>query len=100
MTTMLLVTIPALSGSASAQTRRYYRPNRMVYSQQYYVANKPSFYSRHRKAVNLAAGSLAGALIGGLIGGKRGAAIGALGGLGGGAILTAKQQPRNYYRFY
>jgi len=60
---------------------------------------QPNVYDRHRKAMNLGIGAAAGAIIGGLIGGKKGALIGAGVGVAGGAIVTAKQKPRNYPRY-
>jgi len=39
-------------------------------------------------------------LIGGLLGGGRGAVIGGLAGAGGGALVTYKQRPKNYVRYY
>ena len=99
MTAMLAIAIPTLSTTASAQTRRYYRyytPTRVT---QTYTYGRPSFYSRHRKAVNIAAASGIGAVLGGLFGGKRGALIGAAAGVAGGAIVSSRQAPRNYYRY-
>jgi len=99
MTAMLAIAIPTLSTTASAQTRRYYRnytPTRVTRT---YTYGKPSFYSRHRKAVNIAAATGIGAILGGLFGGKKGALIGAAAGVAGGAIVTSKQGPRNYYRY-
>ena len=79
---MMAVMIPL---ATNAQTRgNYYK--------------KPNVYDRHRKIINIGAGSAGGALLGGLIGGRKGALIGALLGGGGGAIFTAKQKPRNYYK--
>lgn len=117
---MLAVTLPLLAGSASAQRRpsynqdRYSREYRTAqrnnryneqYNQQYYGYGyeQPSTYDKHRKAVNLATGAGIGAVIGAIIGGKKGALIGGAAGLAGGAIVTAKQKPRNpnsedYYR--
>ncbi len=85
---------------ASAQTyvRRYVgRDGRVHYAR---VAKKPSFYRRHRNAVNIAAGTGAGALLGGIIGGKKGALIGTAAGAGGSALYTYKIKPkkRRYYR--
>jgi hypothetical protein len=60
---------------------------------------QPNVYDRHRKAINLGVGAAAGAIVGGLIGGKKGALIGAGVGVAGGAIVTAKQKPRNYPRY-
>ena len=63
-----------------------------------YVVRQPNVYDRHRKALNLAIGTGAGAALGAIIGGKKGALIGGAAGLIGGAIVTKKQRPRNYYR--
>lgn len=114
---MLAVSLPMFAGSASAQTRtgygrdRYSRPysnDQRVYQNNDegyygYGYEQPSTYDKHRKAVNLAAGAGLGALIGALVGGKKGALIGGAAGLAGGAVVTAKQKPRNpnsndYYR--
>ena len=115
---MLAISLPLLAGSASAQRRtsnnqdRYSRDYRTAqrnyqyneqYNQQYYGYEQPSTYDKHRKAVNLAAGAGIGAVIGAIIGGKKGALIGGAAGIAGGAIVTAKQKPRNpnsedYYR--
>jgi len=97
MTAILAMTIPALSGTAMGQTRRYYSTSRV--SRTYYTPQKPSFYDRHRKAINLGVSTGVGAILGALIGGKKGAVIGAAAGVAGGAIVTAKQSPRNYYRY-
>ena len=113
---MLAISLPMLAGSASAQRRtsynqdrysrvnrnsqRIYRNNEQYYgqtNQQYYGYGyeQPSKYDKHRKAVNLAAGAGIGAIIGAIVGGKKGALIGGAAGLAGGAIVTAKQKPRN-----
>lgn len=92
MALMLAIAIPVLAETASAQTRRSY--NRRT--GRYTTYKKPNFYRRHRKAINIGAGSAAGALIGGLIGGKKGLVIGGLAGAGGGALVTHKQRPKNY----
>ena len=98
MMAMMAVMIPfATATSASAQTRRY-RTTRTTYTTTY---KRPSFYHRHRNAMNMAIGTGAGLLLGGLIGGRRGAGIGALAGLGGSALYTYKVKPktnRYYYR--
>jgi len=94
MIAMIAISVPVLSGTASAQTR--YRTSR-TYATTY---NRPSFYRRHRNVVNIGIATGAGALIGALIGGGRGAGIGALAGAGGGALYTYKirpKQPRYYY---
>lgn len=95
MVAMMAVMIPLMSGSANAQTRRYYR-NRSYATTTY---NRPSFYRRHRNLVNIGIGTGAGALLGALIGGRRGAGIGALAGAGGSALYTYKIRPkqRRYY---
>ena len=95
MLALLAVMIPFSATSAAAQTR-YYNSRTHTYS---YV-KKPNFYRRHRKAVNIGAGAVAGMVVGGLIGGRRGAGIGALAGAGGGYLVTKKQRPKNYVRYY
>ena len=62
------------------------------------TVKRPSYYSRHRRLINTAAGAGVGALIGGLLGGKRGVAIGLLGGGLGSQVFTHYQRPRNYTR--
>lgn len=64
-----------------------------------YEVRQPNVYDRHRKAINLAIGAGAGATVGAMIGGKKGALVGAAAGIVGGAIVTKKQQPRNYPRY-
>ena len=86
----------AAVGNADAQTRRYYNAK----THRWVTVKKPNFYRRHRKAVNIGAGTAAGAIVGGLIGGKKGALIGAGAGAGGGYIVTKKQKPKNYTRRY
>jgi hypothetical protein len=95
MAIMMMIAIPALAGSAAAQTRYYRtRDGRVV------VLKRPNFYRRHRKAINIGAGTAVGMLVGGLIGGKKGLIIGGLAGAGGGALVTHKQRPKNYTRRY
>lgn len=53
-----------------------------------YVAERPSFYRRHRNLINLGIATGGGALIGGIARGKRGAGYGALIGAGSGALYT------------
>ncbi|HEY0428544.1 MAG TPA: hypothetical protein VGC76_12255 [Pyrinomonadaceae bacterium] len=93
MMAMMAIALPVLT---DAQTTR--RVTRRTYTTQTY--KRPSFYRRHRNAMNIAIGTGAGALIGGLIGGRRGAGIGALAGGGGSALYTYKIKPkqRRYYR--
>jgi len=95
MLMMLAVMVPFSATTAAAQTR-YYNAR----THKYYYAKKPNFYRRHRKAINIAAGAGAGMLLGGLIGGRRGAGIGALAGAGGGYLVTKKQRPKHYVRYY
>jgi cation transporter-like permease len=97
MAVMLAVMIPALSGTAAAQTRYYGNRSRTTH-----VYKKPSFYRRHRNLSNILIGTGAGAIIGGLIGGRRGVGLGALVGAGGGALYTYKLNPKRprYNRNY
>jgi hypothetical protein len=105
MTALLALAIPALSGTAMAQTRRYYSERRTTRyytpdrTTDYYDSGAPNVYDRHRKAINIGVATGVGAVIGALFGGKKGAAIGAAAGVAGGAIITAKQAPRNYYHY-
>jgi len=96
MFAVMAIMIPLTASSANAQTRRYWdsRRHRWVYYK------KPNFYRRHRKAINIGAGAGIGALAGGLIGGRKGVAIGGLAGAGGGYLVTRKQRPKNYVRYY
>lgn len=106
MFAMMAVMVPLMSGSATAQTRRYY-DNGQRYSTTY---KKPSVYKRHRNLINIGIGTAAGAILGGLIGGKKGALIGTAVGAGGAALYTYKLNPktkkyekvynRNYNRNY
>jgi len=89
------VAIPMMSTNVEAQTRRVY-----VTRTKYVYVKKPNFYRRHRKAINIAAGTGIGALMGGLIGHGKGAVIGGLLGAGGGALFTHKQRPKHYTRYY
>ena len=94
MISLLAVAVPVMSTSVEAQTRRAYTART-----QYVYVKKPNFYRRHRKAINIAAGTGIGMLMGGLIGHGKGAIIGGLLGAGGGAYFTHKQRPKNYYRY-
>lgn len=84
---LMFVTLPFAANAQTSKNRRYVRHNR-VYSQRVY--QQPSFYRRHRNAINIGVGTGGGALLGALIGGKKGAAIGALAGAGGSALYTYK----------
>ncbi len=78
------------SAKRSYATRNYARsyaaPSR--YRTAGYVAQRPSFYRRHRNLINLGIATGGGALIGGIARGKRGAGYGALIGAGSGALYT------------
>ena len=75
--------------------------NRVYYNNNGYSSVRPSFYRRHRDAVNIGAGTGIGAIVGALAGGRRGALAGALLGGGGGALYTYGIKPkRRYYRRY
>jgi hypothetical protein len=78
---------------------RYYSSYRPAYYSSY--SRRPSFYRRHRNAINVAIGTGGGAVLGGLLGGRRGAVIGALAGAGGSALYTYRLNPkkRRYYRY-
>jgi hypothetical protein len=95
MLTMLAITVPLSATTVAAQTRYY---NAKTHRYVYY--KKPNFYRRHRKAINILGGAGGGMLLGGLLGGRKGAAIGALAGAGGGYLVTKKQRPKNYVRYY
>lgn len=91
---MMAVAVPFFAETANAQTTRYYRSSQsgaVTYK-------KPNVYRRHRKAFNIGIGTGVGMLVGGLLGGKKGVVIGGLAGAGGGALVTHKQRPKNYYR--
>ena len=87
---------PRRASYRRSYTRTYYRPA-AYYS---YSSRRPSFYRRHRNALNIAIGSGAGALLGGLLGGRRGVGYGLLAGGGASALYTYKLRPkhRRYYR--
>lgn len=92
MLAMLIIALPLTSNAQIGRRGDGYRSRNRAYAQQRY--NRPSFYRRHRNAVNVAAGTGGGALLGALIGGKKGAAIGALVGAGGSALYTYKIKPK------
>lgn len=91
MLAMLALMLPLASIEVSAQQKRYVvtRNGRTRYTRK-----KPSFYRRHRNAINVAAGTGGGAILGGLIGGKKGALIGTAAGAGGSALYTYKIRPK------
>ena len=98
MMAFLAVSVTFFASDASAQTRRSY--NSRTYSSTTY--KRPSFYRRHRNAINIGIATGAGALLGAIIGGKKGALIGTAAGAGGGALYTYKIKPKQnrYYRVY
>ena len=87
---LITIMMPLAADAQVRNSRRYIR-NRSYTTQVY---KKPSFYRRHRNAINVAAGTGAGALLGAFLGGKKGAAIGALTGAGGSALYTYKIRPK------
>jgi hypothetical protein len=78
--------------SRNYRTRTYRNRNYVnrSYETQGYTYKRPSFYRRHRNAINIGIATGGGALLGALIGGRRGAGLGALIGLGSGALYTYK----------
>jgi outer membrane lipoprotein SlyB len=94
--TFLVMMFVMLPFAANAQTRQGSRYSSRSYESRTY--SRPSFYKRHRNAINVGVGTGAGALLGAIIGGKKGAAIGALAGAGGSALYTYKIKPK--YRRY
>jgi hypothetical protein len=85
----------------STVSRTYYRSSPRYRAASYTAYRRPSFYRRHRNAINIGIATGAGALLGGLLGGRRGVAYGLLGGAGAGALYTYKLNPkRRYYRSY
>lgn len=96
---VLALMVLMMPAAADAQKRRayYYKDRNGVVHKTY---KKPSFYRRHRNAINIGAGTAGGALIGGIAGGKKGMAIGALAGAGGSALYTykLKKKKRRYIR--
>lgn len=104
MISMMGVMLPlmATNASAAAAATSASGPSRCynARTRTYYLCKKPNFYRRHRKAINIAAGTGIGMLVGGLLGGRKGVVIGGLAGAGGGALFTHKQRPKNYIRPY
>jgi hypothetical protein len=88
--------------SKRTSTRAYRRTTPRYASRGYVAQRRPSFYRRHRNAINIGIATGAGALLGGLLGGRRGVAYGLMGGAGAGALYTYKLNPkkRRYYRTY
>ncbi len=92
---VMAILMPFAVDAQTYQTKRVYKNGRYRTVRVY---KKPSFYRRHRNAVNVAAGTGTGALIGAIAGGKKGAGIGALVGAGGSALYTykLKKKKRRY----
>ncbi len=78
----------ATTNSVAAQTRYVARVVDRNGRVRWVPVRSPSYYRRHRNAINLAVGTGAGAVIGGLVGGKKGALIGAGTGLGTSALYS------------
>ena len=78
--------------SSTSRTVRRSTPRYAVNG--YAAQRRPSFYRRHRNAINIGIATGAGALIGGLLGGRRGAGYGLLAGAGSGALYTYKMNPK------
>ncbi len=91
MMAIMAVISPIAANAQTYRTRRVYRNGRYSTARVY---KRPSFYRRHRNAINVGVATGAGALIGGIAKGKRGAGIGALAGAGGGALYTYKIRPK------
>jgi hypothetical protein len=101
-----LITVPLVADAQCRGRKNVGRSyvSRNYYPQRYrtasYVYRRPTFYDRHRNAVNIGVSTAGGAIIGGLIGGSRkGMAIGALAGAGGGALYTyvLRKKQRRYF---
>lgn len=90
MMALLAIMLPLSSTETLAQKRYVVTRN----GRTTYTTKRPSFYRRHRNAINVGAGTAGGAILGGLIGGKRGAGIGAIAGGGGSALYTYKIRPK------
>ena len=96
------VTLPLTAEAQSCRRKvrrssasRTVRRSTPTYAVNGYTAHRrPSFYRRHRNAINIGIATGAGALIGGLLGGRRGAGFGLLGGAGAGALYTYKLNPK------
>ena len=91
---VLAMTIPvAEAANCSRHRRKGYVSRNYRYAQPRYAVagynyRRPSFYQRHKHAIDVGIGTGAGALIGGIARGGRGAGIGALIGAGSGALFT------------
>jgi len=89
------VTLPLTADAQSCRRRtRRSTASRSYAVRSYTAQRRPSFYRRHRNAINIGIATGAGALIGGLLGGRRGAGYGLLAGAGSGALYTYKMNPK------
>ena len=93
---VLFIAAPIQAEAQSYYVKKVVRNGRVRYVR----VKKPSFYRRHRNAVNIGAGTAGGAIIGGLLGGRKGALIGAGVGAGGSALYTYKwnKKKRKYIK--
>lgn len=93
---VVFVATPVSAEAQSYYVRKVVRNGRVRYVR----VKKPSFYRRHRNAINIGAGTAGGAVLGGLIGGRKGALVGAGVGAGGSALYTYVWNPkkRKYIR--
>jgi hypothetical protein len=89
------VTLPLTADAQSCRLKsRRSKASRSYAVRSYTAQRRPSFYRRHRNAINIGIATGAGALIGGLLGGRRGAGFGLLAGAGSGALYTYKLNPK------
>jgi len=98
---VFVVTLPMAADAQSCRRKirkssasRTYRTQPRYAVRGYQAQRRPSFYRRHRNAINIGIATGAGALIGGLVGGRRGAGWGLLAGAGSGALYTYKMNPK------
>jgi hypothetical protein len=95
------VTLPLTADAQSCRRKvrkssasRTYRSTSRYAVRGYTAQRRPSFYRRHRNAINIGIATGAGALVGGLVGGRRGAGWGLLAGAGAGSLYTYKMNPK------
>lgn len=98
---VFVVTLPIAIEAQSCRRKarkstvsRTYRSTPRYAVRGYRAQRRPSFYRRHRNAINIGIATGAGALVGGLVGGRRGAGWGLLAGAGSGALYTYKMNPK------
>jgi outer membrane lipoprotein SlyB len=100
MSTMLAVMFPVMATTTFAGTTLVSTHCYNARTRTYVQCKRPNIYRRHRRAFNIGIGTGLGMLVGGMLGGKKGLVIGGLAGAGGGALVTHKQRPKNYTRYY